>query len=262
MTAYAILETLVGSPLSNRNLSQGRWIVHRLPAGLIVVAAMLLAEVTSHASTIDFVQLYDGSRLHVRRSTPVEQSVHNSGEPAGTLFGDYTWQTADKYLWQTRDPSDNFKPVDEIPFTSSTPLTVAVPFFDYSQRAGFAVNESRIGNEFEIDAVAGLPVITTLQYRFPENATKEYLQLLDPLPGGRYSVVARFFNISGLFWGDADIDFDKFQQDPLGYELPSGASLNVIVERTSFEVVPEPSTAAQIGCVGILLLAARRPAKR
>ncbi len=246
-----------------RCLSQLCGIFHLLPTKLISAIAVLYTVTACNADSVKYNDpLFVASSLHVRRSRPVELSVQESGEPAGILFGDSTWQTSDRYLWHTQTYDTDLLGRIADRFSSDTSLTIAVPFVDYSRSLDFAVNQRLIGNEFQIDVFAVFPTWRLANFIFPQDESKEYLQLVDPLPSGHYSVAARYFQVANLGRRDADIDFARFMQDPIGYQLPLSTSLTVIVQRASFQVLPEPSTLPLFGLLTVAWIAVCRQPKR
>ena len=67
-----------------------------------------------------------------------------------------------------------------------------------------------------------------------------------------YLVTVRLFEISAdiaFCFPDFDpmidfdpIDFNRFKNDPIGYDLPEGFSLTTTVAQLTFTVVPEPTS--------------------
>jgi hypothetical protein len=226
------------------------------------------------------VRRHDASQVYVRSSTAAELSV-GAGEPSVAIpergYIDYTWRTSDGDLWHTIPQVIPYlrPPVLE-PLHADQPLSIVVPFIDYRRALNFAIDFRQVGNEFQIDAFRVISWMQTKESRGPEDQRKEYINLLGELPAGNYTVAARFFDLTlekipagndevgfGLFdrqrpgslW---NVDFADFRANPLGFQLPAGASLQITAQRAAFRVVPEPSSLALALCLASAPLIQRR----
>jgi hypothetical protein len=227
----------------------------------VSVAGLLKSDVMAPGSASDPLA------IRVRPSNTLELAVRNHVNPTYSEIdgGRIVWKIPSGILWQAKSTRIGYqhRPINDSgdaskasAFDLGTPLSIIVPFFDYSRAVHFAIEEQLVGHQIYIDAYEVLPSLFTLEHRFPEDQGKEYINIVDSLRPGRYDVVARFFSIKLGDWTPPDesaIDFAEFRQSPLQYKLPIGASLQSTMRTGSFVVVPEPSTIAFIGILAISL---------
>ena len=205
----------------------------------------------------------DAANLRARASSPIElalssDGVNGSQVSLGAVFAgeDVTWETSDGLLWHRL-----IGPVTPGPATVSfglgVELSMAVPYFDYNRAAAYELQSVRMGNEFQWDEFRVLSNLQPTSFVVPHDLSKEYVAPIGGLPRGDYSAVARSFSIVAP--NPADIDFDAFRTDPMGYTLPAGATLRATAGRINFSVVPEPGTAGlMLGGAALVAAASRR----
>ena len=138
-------------------------------------------------------------------------------------------------LWRLTDQSDI---VTDLVASNRDEISVAVPMIDYSRKIELAVEFQQQEQQLSVDAFVINPGFITMDYRFPEDVPKEFVQPLGSLAAGDYSLTARLFELSPDFssFDVGEIDFEQFRQDPLGYDVPQGYIREMTEEQVAFTI--------------------------
>lgn len=138
-------------------------------------------------------------------------------------------------LWRLTDQADT---VTDLVASNRDDISVAVPMFDYSRKIALAVESEQQGQHLTVDSFVINPAFVTMDYRYPEDVPKEYVQPLGSLAAGDYLLTARLFELSPDFasFDYGEIDFEQFKQDPLGYDLPKGFIREMTEEQVAFTI--------------------------